>query len=190
MASGGRPGVVSSGFFVGPGVVVTTGHGIEGATRRSIRRFPEGQRTPVLDLLGESRDHDLATLDVGSDVPAAPLRLSNRSARVGESVRVVWAKNSRTQRTDRAVVSRGEAFVRPWGVVFQIRASLELGCSGAPVLDDQGNVLGVVIAGSPTGGFFFAVPPRFVRELTDGITARSPVGITSPAPAVAPREAR
>jgi S1-C subfamily serine protease len=188
-ASGGAPREFSTGFFVRPGVVVTSGHGVEGRSRLSVRSSG-GARVSAGGILAASREHDLAALDVGGEVAAPALALSDRLPRAGDSLRVIWAGSARAQRTDRVVVAKEETFIAPWGSVFEIRARLALGCSGAPVLDGQDEVVGVLVAGNPERGFFYAVPARFVRTLVAGLSTKSPARTTPAQPVLDPHAPR
>jgi S1-C subfamily serine protease len=172
MASGGGSGGTSTGFYVAPDRVVTCGHGVVGRERWGIRGR-DGKRVASGGVLASSSALDLAVIDVPREGAPPPFALADAPPRVGDPVRVVWHRGSRTQRTDAGVVTSREFAMDSWASLFSIRAPLDLGCSGAPVLDANDRVVGVVVAGDPERGVFSAVPVRHVPPLLARAAAKS-----------------
>jgi S1-C subfamily serine protease len=190
MSSGGGNGGVSTGFYVGPDRVLTCAHGVVRRDRRGIRGL-DGKRVRAGGVVASSAEHDLAVIEVPREGAPPALPLSDGLPNVGEPVRVVWQANSRTQRSDPGVVISRPAPNPPWASLFRIRAPLALGCSGAPVLDARGNVVGVVVAGDVEGGVFSAVPVHHVRPVVERAASRTQASTSEPGgPALTPHPAR
>ena len=153
-AFGGAPLGVGTGFFISEGGLVLTayhvvnpGSGFRGEAALSARG-PDGRRYG-LDLVGFDAYLDLALLqaDLGTDAAVPYLPLAPEPPRVGGGVVAIGnsrndfleARAGEVRRLDvRAVQARFA------DGTFELSAALAPGDSGGPVLDEAGNVVGVV----------------------------------------------
>ncbi len=146
-------GQAGTGFVVAPGRVLTNAHVVAGMSRPRVQVGGEGARFEGRVVVFDP-DTDLAVLDV-PDLGAAPLALGEEQGR-GDSVVVAgfpldgpYATTSGRVRdvlqasgTD---IYGGQGAVRE---VYSLRATIQPGNSGGPVLDEAGQVVGVVFARS------------------------------------------
>ncbi len=152
-ADGCRRGYVGSGWAVDEGTVVTNAHVIAGSDEVSVRR-PDGEEHAA-EVIRYDPDRDLAVLRVADlGRPALPLGEAaddTEGAVIGypggqDTPRVAPA----TVREQRNTVGRdiyGEG--RAEREVLYLAAELAKGDSGGPVIDADGQVVGVVFAISP-----------------------------------------
>lgn len=144
---------VGSGWTVAAGRVVTNAHVVAGADAITIRR-PDGQELEAT-LRHFDPDRDLAVLEV-ADLEQQPLELGpviegGDGASIGypggQDAPRVAAVSVREQRTTngRDIYGRDPANRE---VVF-LAAQLRQGDSGSPVIDTDGDVVGIVFAISP-----------------------------------------
>jgi hypothetical protein len=153
-----------SGFFVDrQGVIATSHHVLEGAAKAVIRTG-DRQEAEVLDILKDDADCDLLTAKTS-------LRKS-LSIPFGDSYRVVEGEEvliighspgwGGILSAGHFLGSRKAANLQ----LLQISAPLLAGCSGAPVLNRKGEVLGVATAFADVSKELnFAVPIQYLRTL-------------------------
>jgi serine protease Do len=175
-----RQRAIGSGVVVDPtGYVVTNAHVVEGARRirvvlpvaasGSATLEPEGKRR-ILEakLIGVHPESDLALLKVDSgNLPSLPLA-SARRVRQGEMVLAIGSpeglQNSITMGVISAVARQADPN-KPM-VYIQTDAPINPGNSGGPLVDMEGNVVGIntfILSGSGGNeGLGFAIPARVV----------------------------
>ncbi len=152
-APGARPNpqarlATGSGFVVAAGRVMTNHHVVDGCDRLMVR-LPDGRMLAAVPPAQVDRNLDLALLNVpGLPGPGLAFR-SGPAIRRGEGVVAYGFPLSGLLSSD-AKLTRGEinglAGLRDNPNVFQISAEVQPGNSGGPLLDMQGNVVGVVVA--------------------------------------------
>jgi S1-C subfamily serine protease len=175
------PGTLMStgtGFYISrQGHVLTNRHVIEGCGTVAIAR-PNGSRVP-LRVVAEDAVNDLAVLQLQGTVSPAltfrtvaqPVRAGDKVVVLGYPVRQLLGELNVTEGAVSAV--RGP---RGDGTLFQITAPVQGGNSGGPILDENGLVVGVVVArfenlpgGRPAQNINFGiqldVTRRFVQSL-------------------------
>jgi tetratricopeptide (TPR) repeat protein len=157
-----------SGFFTGPDRVVTNRHVIEGAYRAEIHTTSGGVYQ-VRGVLAVDAEGDVALLKV--DAPAGlsiPLALVRTSPQEGESVVVIGNPFGLEGSVTNGIVSAVRD-IPNFGRIIQITASISPGSSGSPVVNMQGQVIGVATL-QITGGqsINFAVPSERIAGLQIG----------------------
>lgn len=166
-----------SGFVVdADGFVVTNNHVVTGG---AFWKVQIGKDPALLDaqLVGVSECSDLAVLKVSGTFPA--LVMSSTVPTVGEKVYVAGHPLGDTYTlTDGIVAKPVAASETSWASVkqeFRITAQTSPGNSGSPVVDANGNVLGVHYAGGVVGseiqGQSFAIASSEAKGIIDAIKA-------------------
>jgi hypothetical protein len=159
----GQPLSLGSGFFIRDDVVATNFHVIEGASAGTARIV--NQKTPleIEGLVAGDRQTDIALLKL-SGATGKPLALGNGEVEVGEQVYAVGNPEGLEGTFSEGIVS-GRRRVGTDSLI-QITAPISPGSSGGPVLDTQGNVVGVAAATLTNGqNLNFAVPVSYVKAL-------------------------
>ena len=155
-----------SGFVIKEGVVVTNAHVIEGARFAVIKPVGDEATYTANYVLARDKDLDLAVLPAdGLDKPALPLGDSN-AVNIGE---VVYAVGNPEGLEGTFSVGNVSAFRKEEGVNFiQVTAPISPGSSGGPVLNAQGEVVGIATATILEGqNLNFAVPVSDLKGLLE-----------------------
>ncbi len=168
-----------SGFFVDPsGLIVTNFHVIERG-RRIEAVLSNERRLEIAGVMATDEDNDLAVLKVDSG-PFPALSLGDSaSVEAGERVVVLGNPRGLAGTLSEGIVSnvwKDEMLPHgKRGTALQITAAISPGSSGSPVMNLDGEVVGVAVS-QVLGGqnLNFAVPSQAVRELLGRVDASRP----------------
>src|SRR6266550_1344579 len=157
-----------SGFFIDADRVVTNRHVIENAYRAEVHSF-NGYVYPVKGVVAVDAEGDIAVLRV--EAPAGQVRslsLDRTSPQEGESVVVIGNPFGLEGSVTNGIVSAVRD-IPTFGRIIQITAPISPGSSGSPVVNMQGQVLGVATL-QITGGqsINFAIPSERISQLQTG----------------------
>jgi S1-C subfamily serine protease len=159
---------LGSGFFLdGAGHLLTNGHVLAGVAKAEVKTAA-GSRYPLTLLVAADRETDLVKLIVqGLKSPPPYLLLTPKQPEVGERVLVVGSPLGLEQTVSDGMVS-GIRLLPGRGEILQISAPISAGSSGGPVVNLQGEVIGVATFQLGQGqNLNFAVPARRVQALRD-----------------------
>jgi Flp pilus assembly protein TadD len=157
-----------SGFFVDVDRVVTNRHVIENAYRAEVHSY-NGNVYAVKGVLAVDAEGDLALLKI--DAPPSqvrPLQLDKTSPQEGESVVVIGNPFGLEGSVTNGIVSAVRD-IPTFGRIIQITAPISPGSSGSPVVNMNGQVIGVATL-QITGGqsVNFAIPSERISQLQGG----------------------
>ncbi|HEY0404933.1 MAG TPA: tetratricopeptide repeat protein [Pyrinomonadaceae bacterium] len=155
-----------SGFFISAERVVTNRHVIDGAFKAEIHTT-SGNVYNVRGVLAVDGEGDIALLqiEIGPNV-VQPLAITRTSPQEGESVVVVGNPLGLEGSVSNGIVSAVRD-IPNFGRIIQITAPISSGSSGSPVINMQGQVIGVATLQLTDGqSLNFAVPSDRVAALT------------------------
>ena len=151
-----------SGFVVARNRVVTNYHVVAGSTSASVV-FSDGSIATVTAVIAGSAPKDLVIIEVETG-DRSPLALGNElQLKEGESIYAIGAPKGLATSLSNGLVS---AFRQDEGqFLIQITASIAPGSSGGPLLNTQGQVVGITTSRLKDGTFAFAVGAGDVQHL-------------------------
>ena len=175
-------GVLSwgSGFFVQPNQIATNFHVIEGASRGTARRVGQKTEYTIEGFTALDESQDLAILQVTAPgVPPLPLGDSD-SVEIGATVYVVGNPKGYLEGTFSNGIISG---VREGATnkQLQMTAPISPGSSGGPVLNGEGEVIGVssmIVEGGQN--LNFAIPSNDLMALVATIGPTKPLSEGKP----------
>lgn len=154
-----------SGFFISPDRIITNRHVIEKANRVEIR-LNNGRKYNASGIVAIDGEGDLALLQV--EVPedlAIPLPITQEIPQEGESILVIGNPYGLEGSVSNGIVSAVREFPG-YGKIIQITASISPGSSGSPVVNMNGQVIGVATLQAAEGqNLNFAVPSERIAKL-------------------------
>jgi S1-C subfamily serine protease len=169
-----RPLRFGSGFFVRPNVIATNYHVIENAAYGVAKVAGETQTYAIEGTIGIDKANDLVLLKlVDADRPALTLADIGK-IEVGEEI-FAFGNPKRLEGTISPGIISGLSLREMAGEnLIQISAPISTGSSGGPVVNRNGEVIGVAVS-SLTGGqnLNFAVPSSLLAKLMAGATGVS-----------------
>ncbi len=179
------------------GLILTNDHVIKGATSITVEASGSSKTTRSAKLVGEEANQDLALISVDpSGLGLKPLTLaSSSSLQVGDAEYAIGNPYGLEETLTRGIVSAlGREIAAPDGAkitgAIQTDAALNPGNSGGPLLDEEGDVIGVnsqiasdasTLGGSQPGstGVGFAIASNTVAQVVKKIESGQGVGYAS-----------
>jgi S1-C subfamily serine protease len=153
-----------SGFIVGDkGEIATNHHVIDGAAHADAR-FPDNDKAfPVSGILRQDKLHDLAVIRIDLDTVSLPFG-NNDDYRIGEKIISIGSPLGLSGTVSDGIIS-GRHTVLGFEHM-QINTAVSPGSSGGPVINEKGEVIGVVVGSILSGqNLNFAVPVKHLKNL-------------------------
>ena len=145
-----------SGFFVGPNLIATNYHVIEGASEAFCYTNSSASKYEIEGYVAVDKDVDLVILKVkGLNKPA--IKLANETPAPGQKVYVLGSPKGLPATITDGIVSG----LRDWDgtKLIQISAPISHGSSGGPVLNANGLLVGIAVGAFEDGqNLNFAIP--------------------------------
>ena len=139
-----KPMGLGTGFFINnQGHLITNHHVLEGAYAATVKT-QDGESYPVISVLADNETVDLIKLAV--EIPAAQrrwLQISETPPAIADQVVVVGSPLGLEQTVSEGIVSAIRD-VPDVGTIFQFSAPISSGSSGSPVVNQYGQVVGIV----------------------------------------------
>jgi serine protease Do len=159
---------LGSGFIIDEdGYVVTNNHVIENADQIKVKLKDESEFDAA--IVGRDPNTDIALLKIESDQKFATVKLGDSEAlQVGQWVVAIGSPFGLEQTVTAGIVSAKGRVIGsgPYDDFIQTDASINPGNSGGPLLNMQGQVVGINTAIVATGqGIGFAIPINLARDI-------------------------
>ena len=172
-----------SGFVVGTGQIATNLHVIEGIASGKVKLVGETTEHVIESVLIVDLTRDLAIVKATS-LTAPSLTLGDSDAvQIGQSVYAAGNPQGLTGTFSQGIVSA----IRPEGnslvkdTIIQMTAAVSPGSSGGPVLNSDGEVIGVVFSQLTNGqNLNFIIPSNFLKTLVSEVESNRLVNIPDP----------
>lgn len=163
---------IGSGFAVSENEIVTNAHVISDA--RMIRVITYSGDSLPASVVAYDEDLDLAVLYVADGSFSALPIASLDATRVGDDVYAIGAPKSMAYTLTKGIVSSKDRVIRGRPYI-QIDAAVNEGNSGGPLLDANGNVLGVItLKLTDAEGIGMAIPITVVSDWMSGVDTSPP----------------
>ena len=170
---------IGSGFFIDPkGYLLTNYHVIESEVDPSYQGYSRlyvkvddasGERIPA-KVIGWDRNLDLALLKTEMDVPYVFSFSTEDTPDLGARVNAIGSPGGLTRTLTAGTVSAYARSIQPMVGSLQIDVPINPGNSGGPLLNEAGEVIGVIFAGVQSyEGINFAIPGPYVKRLTPSL---------------------
>jgi tol-pal system protein YbgF len=134
---------IGSGFFIDEeGILVTNHHVIEEGAK-AIAQLSTGEFVPIEGILAEDKDGDLVLLTIGVKERSFPtLKLTKRGVKAGQPVVVIGSPFGLVGTVSDGIISAVRDTPK-LGKFIQITAPVSKGSSGSPVINMNGEVIGI-----------------------------------------------
>jgi S1-C subfamily serine protease len=157
---------LGSGFFISQnGDVITNYHVLQGASSAEIKTS-DGKTYPITYIVAVDESNDLIRLSV--NIPSQdvyPLSLSKTIPEVGERI-IVYGSPLGLENTVSDGIVSAIRDIPDFGRIIQITAPISPGSSGSPVLNMQGEVIGIATLQMVEGqNLNFAIPSEKIANL-------------------------
>lgn len=159
---------VGSGFILGDRFVATVFHVVDGASDITIRT-PAGAKS-VATVVGYDRDRDLALLRANESFSGRVLRFANTATPVGGDVVALGFPLGLPFTATKGTITGLHRGIDVEGTryrdLLQTDAPVNPGNSGGPILNTEGDVVAMVVAGGPGyDGIGFGIPAKRAESL-------------------------
>ena len=168
-----RPPGAGSGFLISEdGHMITNAHVVDGADKITVSFGDNKKKYPAI-IVGVDKKTDIAVIKIdpkGKDLSF--LKMGNsKNVEVGEAVIAIGNPFYFKQSATKGIISGiGRKIGGPYDDYFQIDALINPGNSGGPLLNIDGNVIGVNAAiftkEGANSGIGFSIPINLAREIT------------------------
>lgn len=186
--------VQGTGFLLGPRLVATVEHVIDGAV--AIRLLRSGKLVGTATVIGSDSARDLALLRTSRPIRGNGFSLDNRLPALGEDVAVLGFPLGLPLSVSKGLVSGSDRTIPIEGIkrrkLVQTDAAVNHGNSGGPLISlDSGKVVGLVdLATTEANGLAFAVSSQVAKPLLQAwAVSPQPISAASCNQAPAPQQA-
>ena len=154
---------LGSGFLVSPNVIATNYHVIENSYSGYVKLVNEDALYEIEGVVGYSIQYDLALIKISNNI-GTQVSYKSSSVDIGQKIFAIGNPLGLEGTISDGIIS---GLRNIDGVPYlQISAPISPGNSGGPVVDENGDVIGVATYTYSEGqNLNFAVPVKYVREL-------------------------
>jgi S1-C subfamily serine protease len=166
-----QPLSIGSGFFVSPQIVATNVHVIKSGKSGFCKIVNQPTKYTIEGIVAIDPKNDIVLLKV-SNVISKFLHIANSTDNVfiGDAIYVIGNPHGLEGTFSEGIISGIRRIEKD--SLYQITAPISPGSSGGPVLDSQGNVIGIAFASITNGqSLNFAIPVSYVNNLLNKLSA-------------------
>ena len=160
-----------SGFFIDrSGVLVTNYHVLENAYSAYVKTY-DGKKFPISSIVAENRRLDLvkAAVEIRDGGVSFIKKIAKHEPVIAEQVLVFGSPMGLEKTVTTGIVS-GVRQISEIGKVYQITAPISLGSSGSPVVNLEGEVIGIASFRLVEGqNLNFAIPAKYILRVTEEV---------------------
>ncbi|MDC0037582.1 S1C family serine protease [Alphaproteobacteria bacterium] len=161
----GQPQSLGSGFLVAPNIIATNFHVIENSYSGYVKFVNKNEIYEIEGVVGYNESYDLALIKI-SNSNANPLPLISPSVDIGQKIFAIGNPLGLEGTISDGIISGLREFQD--FSVLQISAPISPGNSGGPVVNENGDVVGVATFTMSEGqNINFAVPVKYLKELLE-----------------------
>lgn len=156
---------VGSGFSIKENIIITNAH-VVGYNKKVVVNLYDGT-TIKGSVIKIDIEKDLALIEV--DKTITPLSINSDILSIGQEVYAIGAPKDMPYTMTKGIIS---ALDRKLGqnTYIQIDASVNSGNSGGPLVDDNGNVIGIItLKASDAEGIGFAINTKDINNFIEGV---------------------
>ena len=153
---------LGSGFAVGENCIVTNAHVLDNPNNIVLTTYAGETHTAY--LVSYDQDKDIAVLGI-KDAKFTPLTIADyKTLNTGDDVYAIGAPKSMAYTLTKGVISAKEREIGKYKYI-QTDAAINEGNSGGPLLNDEGNVIGInTLKMSDSEGIGLAIPMTIVSD--------------------------
>ncbi|MBG0791572.1 MAG: Do family serine endopeptidase [Desulfovibrionaceae bacterium] len=160
-----------SGFIISSdGLIVTNNHVIDGADKVTVK-FQDDKKEYAAKVVGADRETDLAVIRIKADHPLPTLKFGNSDElQVGEWVIAIGNPYGLDNTVTAGIISAKHRIIGagPFDNFLQTDASINPGNSGGPLLNMDGEVIGINTAiNAAAENIGFAIPSSQAAKIID-----------------------
>jgi tetratricopeptide (TPR) repeat protein len=164
--TGGKIIGLGSGFFISQsGDIITNRHVLTGVHRAEVKTA-KGEVYPITMIVGEDKEADIVRASVNIPLESVrALSVSISVSEVGERVAVIGSPLGLERTVSDGIVSAVRE-IPGFGNIYQITAPISAGSSGSPVVNMEGEVIGIATFQLVEGqNLNFAIPGKRIAKL-------------------------
>ena len=165
-----------SGFFVAPNIIATNYHVVEGATNASCILNNSDIEYKIDGYVGVDKSVDLILLKV-STLNKPSIKFAVTTASIGQKIYAIGSPQGLPATISDGIISGMRDFE---GIkLLQMTASISPGSSGGPVLNSNGELIGISVSQLTDGqNLNFAIPKSYLQILLD-FKKDTPIALSS-----------
>lgn len=174
--SSGRVIGTGSGFFVSDNIIATNSHVIDGADDANIKLANSDTLYQTAGVVAVDKRNDLVLLQI-NNIHGKPLKLSvSEPLEVGQEIYAVGSPKGLEGTIAPGIVSRLGTVHAEGEARIQITAPISPGSSGGPVVDKNGEVIGIAQASIREGqNLNFAIPAQYLARMLTNLSVPQPI---------------
>ena len=167
---------LGSGFFVAPNIIATNYHVMEGATNATCYLNNSETKYKIDGYVGVDKSVDLILLKV-STLNKPAIKLAVTTASIGQKVYVIGSPKGLPATISDGIISGMRDF--EGYKLLQMTAPISPGSSGGPVLNSNGELIGISVSQLTEGqNLNFAIPKSYLQILLD-FKKDTPIALSS-----------